>query len=154
MAMKKQVLFSVENGIYGLDVSEVMGIEKERDIVNVPNAPCDIRGIINLRGEVLPVYSLRNKFNLDERGDGEPGEFIIVKSHGVPLALDVDAVKEIVEINDEQVSEMPAVVMNEHTSYAESVAHIDKSLVLLLNLDGLLSEEQKEQLNKFMKSVN
>jgi len=142
--MMKQILFKIGNGIYGIDVYSVMGIEKNMDVMCVPNAPQCIEGIINLRGDVIPVFSLREKFNLDPSVKFDTTEMIIAKAHGMTIALEVDEVKEIVEIEDTQTSSVPKIIKNEHTQYIKSVAEIDNKLVLEINLDGILDEAQKE----------
>lgn len=150
MAMVKQIIFKIGEGLYGIDVSKVMGIEKDIREVNIPNAPACIKGIINLRGDVIPVFSLREKFNMDVNEAIDTRELIIAKSQGVVIAIEVDLVKEIVELEEGKIGKVPSIVRNDNTSYIESVAHVEKDLVLVLNLDGLLDEEQAEHLQKIV----
>lgn len=150
MAMVKQIIFKIGEGLYGIDVSKVMGIEKDIHEVNIPNAPACIKGIINLRGDVIPVFSLREKFNMDVNETIDTRELIIAKSQGVVIAIEVDLVKEIVELEESKIGKVPSIVRSDNTSYIESVAHVEKDLVLVLNLDGLLNEEQAEHLQKIV----
>lgn len=66
MEEMKPVVFKLDNENYGVDINLVQGIEKEQQIVRVPNTVNYIRGIINLRGEIIPVYDLRAKFGLPQ----------------------------------------------------------------------------------------
>ena len=99
MAMKKQIIFKIGDGVYGIDVVKVMGIEKDIPVIPIPNAPECVKGIINLRGDVIPVYSIREKFNLPD-AQLDTKELIIAKSQGVVIAIEVDVVKEIIELDE------------------------------------------------------
>lgn len=145
MAMKKQIIFKIGDGVYGIDVAKVMGIEKDISVIPIPNAPECIKGIINLRGDVIPVFSIRQKFSLPEV-QLNTKELIIARSQGVVIAIEVDLVKEIVELDESKFGAVPAIVKSEQTKYMESVLHVDDGLVLVLNLDGLLSQEQAQSL--------
>ena len=146
MAMNKQIIFFIGEGNYGIDVSKVMGIEKDIPIIPIPNAPRCIKGIINLRGDVIPVYSLREKFGMPTDVQLDTKELVIAKSQGVVIAIEVDLVKEIVELEDSMLGAVPTILKSEGTEYIGSVAHVDKNLVLVLNLDGLLDSDQAEHL--------
>ena len=142
MAMMKQIIFNIGEGLYGIDVSRIMGIEKDIAVVGIPNAPACIKGIINLRGDVIPVFSLREKFNIPYNAEMETKELIIAKSNGVMIAVEVDMVKEIVELDETTIASVPLILRKDSTRYMEAVAHVNKKLILVINLDGLLDEEQ------------
>ena len=139
----KQVIFRVGKEEYGLDILLVNGIEKYINIVSVPNAPECIKGIINLRGDVIPVYSLRRKFGLEEAEITDNTKLIVTRSKGVLMAYEVDEVREIVEISKSQISTVPSIVYNEKTAYMGAVANFDGRLVMLLNHDGIISDQEK-----------
>lgn len=139
----KQVIFSVGENEYGLDIMLVNAIEKYINIVSVPNSPECIKGIINLRGDVIPVYSLRKKFHLEDVKATDETKLIVTKTKGVLMAYEVDAVKEIVEISGSQVIDTPAIIRNEETAYIDLVANISGRLVVLLNHDGIISDSEK-----------
>ena len=152
MAMNKQIIFFIGEGNYGIDVSKVMGIEKDIPIIPIPNAPRCIKGIINLRGDVIPVYSLRYKFGMPTDVQLDTKELVIAKSQGVVIAIEVDLVKEIVELEDSMLGAVPTILKSEGTEYIGSVAHVDKNLVLVLNLDGLLDSDQAEHLQTIVEN--
>lgn len=152
MAMMKQIIFNIGEGLYGIDVNEVLGIEKDIAIVGIPNAPACIKGIINLRGNVIPVFDLRKKFNMPSNIDIDTRELIIAKSNGVMIAIEVDLVKEIVELDDDKIGKVPSIIRNEQTKYIDSVAHVDKNLILVINLDGLLDKEQAAHLQDIVEN--
>lgn len=146
----KQVIFTLGEEEYGLDIMLVNAIEKYTDFVPIPNAPSYIRGIINLRGEVIPVFSLRRKFGLAEKEMDDNTKLIITKSNDIFLAYEVDAVKEILEIPAENISETPAIVKSIQTSYIQCVANINGRMILLLNHNGILSLKEQESIQSLM----
>lgn len=149
----KQVIFSVGNEEYGLDIMLVNAIEKMINIVKVPNSPTCIKGIINLRGDVIPVYSLRKKFGLPEVEATENTKLIVTKSKGVLLAYEVDAVKEIIEIASSQLNETPAIVRNDDTAYMGAVANISGRMIILLDHDGIITNAEKVSIQSMSTEV-
>lgn len=149
----KQVIFKLGDQEFGLGILNVKAIEKYMDIVPIPNAPSYIEGIINLRGDVIPVYSLRSKFGLPKKTVDENTKLIVTKSKDVMMAFEVDSVNEIVEITGSAVHETPTVIRTESTAYINYVAEVDKRLVVLLNLDGILSDAEKGALEKVVLEV-
>ncbi len=146
----KQVIFTLGDEEFGLDIMLVNAIEKYTDLIPIPNAPAYIRGIINLRGEVIPVFSLRRKFGLPEKEMDDNTKLIITKSNSIYLAYEVDAVKEILEIPAEEISETPAIIKSIHTSYIQCVANINGRMILLLNHNGILSSKEQENIQSLM----
>lgn len=151
MGEERDVLFYVANEVYGIDVAAVQGIEKYVNFIPVPNAPSYIEGLINLRGVVIPVFSIRNKFKLPEIAVTEETRMIIVRSKGVLIGLQVDKVKEIVELSDKDLIDPPGIVQDEETKYIRKIARVGDSLVLLMELDGILSAEQKKTIEDMVK---
>lgn len=153
MTGTQQIIFKVGEGEYGMDVSHVNAIESLSNVVAVPNAAHHILGIINLRGEVLPVYSLRTKFGLEEKPADEQTKVIVTRSNGVTIAFKVDVVKEIIDITEEMLSPFPEMARSEETAYADKVANIDGRLVVLIDQDALLRAEESEAISEFVNSA-
>ena len=82
----KPIVIKLDNELYGFDISRVQGIEREQQVVRVPNTAAYIKGIMNLRGHVVPVYSLRKKFGLPER-DSKDVQYVIVNVNRMLLAF-------------------------------------------------------------------
>lgn len=153
MENTKQVIFKLGNEEFGISILYVKGIEKYMNIVPVPNAPSCIEGIINLRGDVIPVYSLRNKFNLPNKNVDDNTKLIVTKSKDIEMAFEVDQVNEIVEIPENSIHEAPAIIKTESTAYIKNVADVDNRLILLLNLDGILSDTERGAIEKVVSDV-
>ena len=146
----KQVLFTIGDEEYGLDITLVSGIENYMNVVGIPNAPNCIKGIINLRGDVIPVYSLRRKFGFKEAKVTEKTKLIITKSKGILLAYEVDEVKEIINIQEKQISDAPSIVRNDATAYIGAVANLEGRIVILLSHDGVITDAEKESIENMV----
>lgn len=147
----KPVVIKLDKELYGLDIKKVQGIEKDQQIVRVPNAASYIKGIMNLRGDVIPVYSLRKKFGLPENTSGEV-QYLIVNTNDTLLALEVDSVDEIHSIEGLNVHQVPSIIAGADTRYFEKVLRTPKGLIITIDVDKLLSEEEIEQIEQ-MKSA-
>ncbi len=148
----KYVIFTIAGEEYGFDILAVNAIEKQMSVVSVPNAPSFIRGIINLRGEVIPVYSLRKKFSLPENRVDEFAKLIVVKINEKPIAFEVDEVKGIIEISSDSVGITPEIVRSPETAYIECVANVQGRMILLMNFDGIFTAYESKQIDTFMES--
>lgn len=150
MEEMKPVVFKLANENYGVDINLVQGIEKEQQIVRVPNTVNYIKGIINLRGEIIPVYDLRAKFGLQQAAE-ENKQYIIVKVKSSKIALEVDGVKEIHNVYEKDIFNVPPIVVNNETRYLQKVIKNENTLIVLINVDYLLSDEELEKIDEIIK---
>ena len=146
----KQVLCQVGENTYGIDIEKVQGIEKDLNIVPVPNVSQLVEGIANLRGLVVPVISLRKKFNVTEKPVTDEKNYIITKLEGMLVGFRVDTVAEIVEVGKKDIYEAPVIVMNENTSYVDSIIRVNQKLVLVLNMEGILDEVEQKKIKQLV----
>lgn len=146
----KQVIFTLGEEEYGLDIMLVNAIEKYTNLVRIPNAPSYVRGIINIRGEVIPVFSLRRKFGLEDKTMDDNTKLIVTKSNHILIAYEVDAVKEIIEISSANIIDTPVIIKNNDTTYIKSVANINGRMILLLDHNGILSSKEKENIENIL----
>lgn len=146
----RYVIFQLGDQKYGINLLCVNGIEQDYHIIPVPNAPEGIRGIINLRGSVIPVYSLRERFGMDSRVDNPERSLLITNSSNTVLAYEVDAVIGIEEVDHGNISRMPRIASNENTAFMDIVLHIGGSIVISISVDEVLSEEMKNQIDQIV----
>lgn len=154
MAEKKIILFHINKQVYGIDVDKVNAIEPIAGTVHVPNAPGHIEGIINLRGMVIPVYSLHSKFKLIKEKTEVEQKLIITRSGDSVFAFSVDGVDEIFVVDSKDLSTPPKVLQGGNTSYIDEIASIKGNLVLCLNVDKILSETEKDNMKEFVEGMN
>lgn len=152
MSTIKQILCNVGNEVYGIELIHVKGIEKYMNIIPVPNTSSYIEGIINLRGEVIPVFSIHDKFNQPKAKITENTKLIIVKSNDILIAFMVDGVSEIVELEESEFQPIPKLIESEKTSYIKSVVQVKGRLVIVLHVDGILTEMEQEKLQSIIEA--
>lgn len=152
MESTKQAIFILGEQEYGLDIMDVKTIEKVIAINPVSNSPRNMKGLINLRGDMIPVYSLRRKFGLEDIEPNDDTRFIITTSNEILMAYEVDKMAEIVTAETEQMSEVPTIVKTKDTSYMKHVINMNERLIILLDQDGILTEEEQDKIKKIIRN--
>lgn len=150
MEESKYVVFRLGEQKYGMSLKHINGIEQGYHIIPVPNAPEGIKGIINLRGLVIPVYSLFEQFGMKGAVEGEDRSLLITMSSGTSLAYEVDEVITIEEIAEDNLNKMPKMASNDENAYLDRVLHIGKDIVIAINVEKILSEDMKKQVDDFI----
>lgn len=151
MQSTKQAVFMLGEEEYGLDIMDINIIEKIIPIEPVLGLPKNLKGIIRLRGDVIPVYSLRRKFGLEDiPADGDT-RFIITTSNDILIAYEVDRMIEIAKIEPDQLYEVPPIVNSADTLYMKSITNLSDRLVVILNHDGILTEEEQKKIKSIIK---
>ncbi|MGZ0049733.1 chemotaxis protein CheW [Brevibacillus gelatini] len=143
----KVIVFRLKDEEYGVEVNQVKSIEKLEHITRVPRTPQFVKGVINLRGVVTPIIDLRNRFGLEESLYSESTRIIIVAVGEVEVGLIVDAANDVIDIPVNAIEPPPEVVGGVEAAYLRGVAKLDKRLLILLNLDKVLSTEEIKQLD-------
>lgn len=147
MEEEKQVIFRVEEQLFGIHLYYVNSIEEDKNIVAVPNIPGYIEGILHLREQIIPIYNIRKRFQYQEKNKSESkdSKLIIVQLSDLVFGWKVDEVLEIKEIEPEMYKEVPAVIKKETEDYLAGILVVDKKLILLLNPEKLLTSAEKDQ---------
>lgn len=143
------VTFSLDEETYGIDVMKVQEVLRMTEIAPVPGAPDYVLGIINLRGSVVTVIDCRKRFGLSPRDTDESTRIVIIESDEQVVGILVDSVAEVVEIRQTQVESAPNVGNEESARYIQGVHSHEGNLVILVDLDKLLSEEEWETVGSF-----
>ena len=118
----------------------------------MPNTAAYIKGIMNLRGDVIPVYSLRKKFGMPEAATDDV-QYVIVHTGDTLLALEVDIVDEIHNVSEQDIHVVPSIVTNVDTRYFDRVLKTEKGLIITINIDKLLSDEELSQIQQMKESL-
>ena len=147
----KQVVFKLGQEEYGLDILIVNVIESYNGVIPVPNSPDYILGILNLRGEVIPVFSLRVKFGLPEIQTSTE-QLIVTRTNGMMVGFKVDAVCGIVEFSERELSEVPMIVKSEKTKYAKQVANKNDKMIILLDHEGILNDREQASIQQALEA--
>lgn len=150
---ERDVIFLVGKEEYGLDVQMVTAIEPMMDIVPVPNAPACVLGLMNLRGEVIPVYSLRKRFGFEEVSDKEKNKLIVARYDDKSIAFKVDEVIEMIDFGDGMLSDTPVITKSPRTAYVRAVANKQGKLVLLLEPSQMYEGDEEAQMEEVIKKL-
>lgn len=142
--------FKLEDELFALSVSKVIEILEVPKITKIPRAPDYMTGVINLRGSVLPLVDTRIKFGMP------PLEFtvntciivmeIVVEGESIQLGALVDAVLEVLEVDESTVQSSPTIDAKYKLEFIKGMIHIEEKFIMLLNIDEVFSLENIEQL--------
>lgn len=146
MAETKYIIFEVDTQVYSMNLQYVREIEENYTMIPIPNCPADIRGIVHLRGEVVPVYSLRSRFGMDE--SREPGKIILTYVHEHVIGFEVDAICGIESVSPEGVMEVPRLLMSDETTYIDCILQRASGIVVNISVENILSESEVEAINQ------
>ena len=142
----KYLTFTLGNELYGIGiayVTEIIGIQK---ITEVPDMPDYVRGVINLRGLVIPLVDVRVRFHMPEREFDERTCVVVVCINEISIGLVVDTVNEVASIPDEKVSPPPKISRNTASRYIQGIGKSGEHVTILLDVNELLFEEEFEML--------
>lgn len=127
---------------YGIDIRYVDNILRMQQITRVPKVAAYFRGVINLRGEVVPVMSVRVKMGLEDVEETKDTRIIILKADGIEkIGIIVDEVKEVVTLEEEQVDRMAYDSKEEKSAFVTAVGKCEEDLISLLDLHAVLAEQ-------------
>ncbi|HHW67378.1 MAG TPA: purine-binding chemotaxis protein CheW [Epulopiscium sp.] len=135
---KQYVVFKLSNEEYGIDIQKVQIIERIQNITRVPKSPYFIKGVINLRGEIIPVMSLRSKFGLQEDDYNDETRIIIVEIEDSKIGMIVDQVKEVLQISSQAIENVQGFTSDINFNYIQGVGKVNDHIVTLLNLKNII----------------
>ncbi len=140
------VSFIMGNEEFGVDILFVHEINRMLQITKVPNSPDFVEGVINLRGRVIPVIDLRRKLGMDRKPHDKNTRIIVVEVDGKTVGFIVDAVNEVLRIPKNITEAPPELVTGINSEFIKAVGKLDDRLLILLDLEKIISSEQKAQL--------
>ena len=144
--MEKQlVIFELAEEFFGIDIAAVEGIVKLQEIVKMPKSPDYVEGVTNLRGAVLPVIDLEKRFGIVPHERTRETRIVVVNMDNLKIGMIVGAVSEVLTIDDAIISPAPAIVTTINSRFISGIARIDTRLVILLDLNLVLTEGEKDQ---------
>lgn len=138
-ATMKVIVFQLKDKEYAIPVQQVIAFEKMLPITRVPHTPEYMKGVINLRGLIIPIIDLRVRFGLEEQEESSSTRIIIVSLNGMEVGLVVDAANDVTDIPQDSVEPQPEVVGAVKTEFISGVAKIGNRLLILLNLEKVLN---------------
>lgn len=144
----RYLTFVVDGALFGIEIESVSEIIRILPITEVPEVPSYVKGVINLRGRVLPVIDLRLKFRKEPLEYNERTCIIIVNMNDLLVGLIVDSVNDVLYIPDESIADPPEFKLGFQNRYIKGVGKSGDNVILLIDCDRLLSEEEFEEISK------
>lgn len=141
------VVFCLNDGICGVDTSQVREIVKYEDITKMPKLPRFIEGVINLRGNVVPIVNLNKRFKLGDTEITKKTKVIITQIEGRLIGFMVNDVYEIIRLTSEDVEDTPELIKKVYNDYLKCVGKKGHKLISILDLGIILTDSELEELD-------
>jgi purine-binding chemotaxis protein CheW len=153
----KYLTFRLADEEYGLEILKVQEIIQMQAVTKVPRTPEYMRGVINLRGKVIPVVNLRKKFNMDSSNDTDKTCIIVVQvtngNSKVVMGTIIDEVKEVLDIKSENIEETPSFGASINTDFILGMGKVGTTVKMLLDIDKVLSMTEISTMTKIAQST-
>lgn len=135
---KQYIVFSLGEEKFGIDSLKITTIDRMKTITRVPKTPAFIKGVINLRGDIIPVMDLRQKFRLPQIEETEDTRIIILKLEEVSIGVIVDQVVHTIQLSDDAIENASSLLNNTANDYIDGIGKVDGEIVTLLNFEKLI----------------
>lgn len=132
--------FQLGNEAFCLGILSVQEIRGYDAITTISNTPDYIKGVVNLRGKIVPIYDLRIKLNLETSYD-DSTVVIILNLEGLDVGVVVDSVSDVIALQNSQIEDLPSMVSNVNTEFITGVATIDTQMMMLLDIEKLIVKD-------------
>jgi purine-binding chemotaxis protein CheW len=139
----------LESEKYGINVMQVQEVLRVTEIAPVPGAPDYVLGIINLRGNVVTVIDTRRRFGLPTKEMDDSTRIVIIEAEDQVVGILVDSVAEVVDLRASEIETAPNVGTEESSKFIQGVASVDSELLIIVDLNKLLSDEQWAEMMNF-----
>lgn len=142
------VSFKLGKEEFGVDILKVQEINRMLEITELPNAPEFVEGIVNLRGRIIPVVDLKKRLHLPSKIHDNSTRIIVIELHGKTVGFIVDEVSEVLRIESNITEPPPEMVAGIEHDYITAVAKLKGRLLILLDLNKILTIEDREVLER------
>ncbi len=147
------VTFQLGDELYGVDIMDVKEIVKIQIVRPIPNAPFYVEGIINLRGEVIPIINLHKRFYLkkktvqdDSLDEEDEGGFIILDIEGNKIGIIIDRIQRVIPVNRGDIKPPPQMLSGIGTEYIQGVVRQDNNYLIVLDTRRLFSAKELQKI--------
>ncbi|HHY04425.1 MAG TPA: chemotaxis protein CheW [Thermoanaerobacterales bacterium] len=141
------VEFKLGDEVYGVNILQVKTIERMMPITRVPKTPPFVEGVINLRGEIVPVIDLKKRFDLPHTETTENTRIIIVTVENITVGMIVDSATEVIQLSKDDIEPAPDMAGGIDSSFLDGVGKLDDKLIILLNMSKILKPQELDQLS-------
>ncbi|MDP4116618.1 MAG: chemotaxis protein CheW [Bacteroidota bacterium] len=142
------VTFIVGNEEFAVDIILVHEIIRMIQITKVPNSPDFVDGVINLRGRIIPVINLRYKIGLEKKPTDKNTRIIVVEVNNNTIGFIVDSVREVLRIPESITEAPPELTTNINSNFIKSVGKLDDRLIILIDIQKVISTEEQNEISQ------
>lgn len=151
LGIQQWVCFKLGQEEFGVDILKVREIVRMETITHVPQTPVSVAGVVNLRGNVIPVINLPRKLGIPDKELDEKARIIVFFIGDKLIGMIVDCVERVLRIRKEQIEPPPDIGTGRIQDYILSIGKLDKNLIIQLNIDKILTEEEIIQIEEIRK---
>jgi len=149
--MALYLTFSLGKELFGIHVSKVREVIEYKQVFKIPRVPDYLKGVINLRGEVVPVIDLHSRFYSQLSGITEDTSIVVVEmdddSHKIPIGIMIDQVKAVTELYENRIESVPEIGSRIRSDFVEGIGKVEDQFVILLNVKNILNIEELSEIN-------
>lgn len=141
------IVFKLGDEKYGVDINQVREIIRPTQITRIPNAPDFVEGVINLRGQITTIINLRKRFGMEPKEIDNDTRIIVVEYNNAIIGMMVDTVNEVKYLSSADIEALPSIITSRsEAKFLKGVGKLPDSLLILIDLNKVLSEEEIEKL--------
>jgi purine-binding chemotaxis protein CheW len=140
------VSFKLGSEEYGVDIAQVQEINRMVAVTHVPRAPQFMEGVINLRGQLIPIIDLRSRFGMPRAEHTKNTRIVVTEIGAKRVGMVVDSVSEVLRLPVEHIEPAPEMITGVDTEYIRGVGKIEDRLIILLDLAKIISGAEKREL--------
>lgn len=144
--MRKFAVFKIGGEDFGVEINRIVEILKTQKIHSLPDLPDFLSGVVTVRGEVIPLLNLKKRFGFESSAERE--HILIIKSDSEKIGLLVDEIKEIISLATEEITVPPSIFKGLKRRYLTGLGKKGDRIIILLNIDDLLTSEEKIMLKE------
>lgn len=136
----RYLTFHLDRELYGVNISSVMEIIGIQEFTKIPDLPRYIKGVINLRGQVIPVIDLRLRFKIEEMPYTDRTCIIIINHNDMEIGIVIDEVSEVIQIDPENIDAAPKTTKKSKGIFLSGMARADSRVIMLINADKVFDK--------------
>lgn len=143
MADKQYIIFKLNDEKYAANINHIASITEYASITPLPNGPAYVDGLLNLRGDIIPVINLKKRFKLSEQKMNEK-RILVAKKDGIHIGFLVDDASQSMSVQAENILPPPMIAIKKDNAYISEVCVYNNELILVIDLDKVLSDDEIE----------
>ncbi|HBR29513.1 MAG TPA: chemotaxis protein CheW [Firmicutes bacterium] len=148
------IIFNVGDEEFGLDVLRVQEIIRYSKPTKIPHTPTFVEGVIDFRGEVIPVFNMRQRFGIDDHNNSDAMVIIVIEHSGRMFGMTVDRVSDLKNLSKDKLQQRAEFTAEGKTQYLRAMGKLEDRLILILDLEKIIDLNEEQQLDEIISSLD